>query len=351
MKKISTHFMAMALCGALCIIGLTTGCAKKDIAQLGERMRFLERDVLDTRAESVTTTEELKNLELRVDYLEREAVARGVKVPPRIPVSPASPAATKPDNTSQLLSKLPPSPMPSSPAVPSLAAPSADTKPVPAKLQSKPSKTTPAKTKTADNAAAQPDTNAIGSASSPAALPAELPGSLPVVSGEASASASIPDSIPGSTPISTGTIPRVSESSPTTPTPPSAPPSAPVQTEKNAYNAALHLYRTGRFPESEAAFQAFLEVYPNSSLVANALYWKGETFYSRGRFADAIFSFKDVQTRFPKHAKTPDSLLKTAMAYGKLGDKANESLHLTVLFEDWPQAEAAKRAHSMGLKP
>lgn len=141
----------------------------------------------------------------------------------------------------------------------------------------------------------------------------------------------------------------MSESTPATPVPNSRPASSPAQTEKNAYNMALGLYRTGRFAQAEAAFQAFLEAYPNSSLTPNALYWKGETYYSRGMFSDAIFAFKDVQARFPRHGKTPDSLLKTAMAYDKLGDKQNAELHLTVLKEDWPNSEATARAKQLGL--
>ena len=131
---------------------------------------------------------------------------------------------------------------------------------------------------------------------------------------------------------------------------PAPTPSAPaVQTEQNAYDMALGLYRTGRFAQAEAAFRAFLEAYPNSRLTPNALYWMGETFYSRGMFSDAIFAFKDVQARFPRHAKTPDSLLKTALAYSRLGDRQNAELHLTVLKEDWPKSEAVARAKQMGL--
>ena len=125
---------------------------------------------------------------------------------------------------------------------------------------------------------------------------------------------------------------------------------APAQ-ERNAYEAALRFYQQGRFIESYAAFQAFLDVYPQSKLTPNALYWQGETHYARQQYSEAIFSFKDVQTRFPRDNKTPDSLLKTAMSYSRLGDAANTSLHLVVLYEDWPDSEAAARARRMGLQP
>lgn len=334
MKRFPVLLMAMVL------LVSATGCAKKDIKQLGERMLFLEREVLDTRTDSSATKEEVRDLELRLDYLEREAVARGVKVPPRVAPSTTSQPMTSPDN------------MPSLPASPKPAA--AAPKKTEATKQDSGAKKTSSTLGRGATFALNPAGNASATAATAAASPSAQ-NAMPVVSGQASGAAGGLPTAQATTaampPQSAGTMPRVSESTPWPATPPSAPTAAPVQTEKNAYNTALQFYRTGRFAEAEAAFQAFLEVYPNSGLVANALYWKGETFYSRSRFPDAIFSFKDVQTRFPNHLKTPDSLLKTAMAYGKLGDKANESLHLTVLFEDWPQAEATKRAQKMGLKP
>lgn len=127
-------------------------------------------------------------------------------------------------------------------------------------------------------------------------------------------------------------------------------PSPPV-TEQSTYDTALRFYQSGRFKDAEAGFNKFLKEFPKSKLVANALYWRGESYYARSDFRNAIFAFKDVQARYPQHSKTPDSLLKTAMAYDKLGDKENAALHLVVLFEDWPQSEASRRAEKMGLKP
>jgi len=111
----------------------------------------------------------------------------------------------------------------------------------------------------------------------------------------------------------------------------------------NSYNAALGLYRDKQYREAELAFNAYLKANPEGTLAPNALYWKGETFYARGDYPQAIFAFKEVQTRYPKHPKAPDSLLKTAMSYGKIGDTENAGLHYLVLGEDFPNSAAAKR--------
>ncbi len=123
-----------------------------------------------------------------------------------------------------------------------------------------------------------------------------------------------------------------------------------AQSSKQLYDNAYHLYQKRQYAEAEMAFNAFLEQYPQDVLAPNALYWKGETLYARALYPQAIFAFKDVQTRYPKHPKTADSLLKTAMSYARLGDTENASLHYLVLLEDWPQSSAAQKARSMGSK-
>lgn len=114
--------------------------------------------------------------------------------------------------------------------------------------------------------------------------------------------------------------------------------------DKAAYAAALNLLQRGKADEARVRFEGFLSDYPNSSLVPNALYWKGESLYAQRRYADAIVAFKEVTARFPKHHKAADSLLKTALAYRQLGDDENVRFHLKALREDHPDSPAAKLA-------
>ena len=122
------------------------------------------------------------------------------------------------------------------------------------------------------------------------------------------------------------------------------------QTSRQLYDKAYNLYQKKQYAASEKVFDEFLAKYPQDVLAPNALYWKGETLYARAIYPQAIFSFKEVQTRYPKHPKTADSLLKTAMSYARLGDKENASLHYLVLIEDWPQSGAAQKARAMGAQ-
>lgn len=114
--------------------------------------------------------------------------------------------------------------------------------------------------------------------------------------------------------------------------------------DQTAYDAALALYNSDQFEKSRTAFDAFLGKYPKSDLVPNALYWKGETFYSQKDYAQSILTFKEVTGRYPKHSKAAAALLKIGMAYDNVGDRDNAVFYLRALVEDFPKSDPAKLA-------
>ena len=285
-------------------------CASQNNADiLAYRIALLELEMGLTQGGVDLNRESIRSLDSRLTFLENEAIRRGVSLPPRtaqsygqgtIPETPPAPVYIPPSQQPPPLSST--SNLPSSPV--STASPQA---------QSQSSGSVP-----------NPATVASSNIPSPMYEAAEMNG---------------PQSVYYPTPVQQPTQVASTISSNNS------------SGSQYAYDTALQLYRTGRFAESETAFNAFLATYPSNRLVPNALYWRGETYYARAMYVDAIFSFKDVQTRFPDNQKTPDSLLKTAMAYQKLGDAGNASLHLSALYEDWPNSEAARRASSLNLRP
>jgi len=124
----------------------------------------------------------------------------------------------------------------------------------------------------------------------------------------------------------------------------STPKKGATSSAQRAYDTALALYNTEKYNESRAAFEGFTAKYPKSDLVPNALYWKGETYYSQKDFAQAILSFKEVTGRYPKHAKAAAALLKIGMSYDKVGDSDNAIFYLRALVEDFPKSDPAKMA-------
>lgn len=112
------------------------------------------------------------------------------------------------------------------------------------------------------------------------------------------------------------------------------------------YKAALELYRASMYVEADAAFTEFLAAYPKSDYADNAQYWKGETAYDRGHYADALASFTAVIERYAGGNKASDALLKVGLCYDKLEDRQNARDVLSRLIEAYPGARASDIARA-----
>lgn len=110
---------------------------------------------------------------------------------------------------------------------------------------------------------------------------------------------------------------------------------------QSMYDAAYAKYNAGDFEGARGAFDEFVKKYPKNGLVPNALYWKGETYYSQKNYPQAILTFKEVTGRFPRHAKAAAALLKIGMSYDRVGDPDNAIFYLRALVEDFPGSAPA----------
>lgn len=115
----------------------------------------------------------------------------------------------------------------------------------------------------------------------------------------------------------------------------------------SAYKKALDTFMAHKYKESEAMFADFIKKYPKSSFMPNAGYWLGESYYAQKRYDEAILSFQSVVSKYPRHQKAADSLLKTGYSYERLGDKANARFYLGQVLDLYPDTRAASLARAM----
>ena len=112
----------------------------------------------------------------------------------------------------------------------------------------------------------------------------------------------------------------------------------------SAYLAALDAAKSGKTDKARALFNEFIADHPKSTLLPNALYWLGETYYHDNRYAQSILTFKEVTRRYPKNDKAAASMLKTGFAYERLGDLDNARFYLETLLEEYPGGQPARLA-------
>ena len=117
-------------------------------------------------------------------------------------------------------------------------------------------------------------------------------------------------------------------------------PDAKKKTDKEAYDAAYNLLIKAKYPEAEKAFSAFLKDFPDSSLVGNANYWLGETYYVRGQYEVAAGIFSDGLTKYKNSTKAPDNLLKLGLTMANLKKKDEACGFFKLMPEQFPKADA-----------
>ena len=89
--------------------------------------------------------------------------------------------------------------------------------------------------------------------------------------------------------------------------------------KNSLYSYAIELNRQRKYTDARGKFQEFIKKYPNDQLAGNAQYWIGETYYSVNDMKNAMKSFQDVLSKFPKSNKIPDAMLKIGYVQEKQG--------------------------------
>ncbi len=124
---------------------------------------------------------------------------------------------------------------------------------------------------------------------------------------------------------------------------PPAPPKKELSAEE-AYEMAYHLFKSKENDAARKAFDQFIRRYPTSSLVDNALFWMGETYYRTRDYENAVLNYQRVVKEFPKGSKGPDALLKMGYALEKMNEPGAAVAAMEKLLKAYPKAPQAKLA-------
>lgn len=114
----------------------------------------------------------------------------------------------------------------------------------------------------------------------------------------------------------------------------------PTDNAATLYDASFQALREQKYDRAATGFTEFLKRYSDDTLAGNAQYWLGETFYVRGKFADAAKVFATGYQKYPKSSKAPDNLLKLGLSLGQSGKKEDACVTLNQLSVQYRNAAA-----------
>lgn len=114
--------------------------------------------------------------------------------------------------------------------------------------------------------------------------------------------------------------------------------------EKKDFEAALAVFRSGKFADAGTAFADFLRLYSRSGYVPSARFWLGNAQYATRDYKEAIGNFKALISAAPGHARAPEAALSIANCQIELKDTRAARKTLEDLLKAYPQSEAATAA-------
>ncbi len=124
----------------------------------------------------------------------------------------------------------------------------------------------------------------------------------------------------------------------------------PAQGEGSAteiYLQAFGDYASGRYQKAIHGFETFLQRFPNNSYNSNAQYWLGDCYFNQQQYAPAIQEFEHLLNNYPSAPKSPDALLKIALAQLQLGETQKARQTINTLDQRYPKSTAAQKAQEL----
>ena len=113
----------------------------------------------------------------------------------------------------------------------------------------------------------------------------------------------------------------------------------------NAYQVGLNLLTKKQYKKAEAAFQKYLDDYPDGSYVANAHYWLGEIYLQQKNTHKAAAEFQVIRDKFLKSEKMLDAKLKLAIIHAEMGNIAEAKRELVEIKKHYPKSTVAQLAN------
>lgn len=111
--------------------------------------------------------------------------------------------------------------------------------------------------------------------------------------------------------------------------------------EKQQFEAALAILRTGDFAAAQTSFVAFIKRYPQSGYKSPALFWLGNAQYALRDYREAMVNFRTLVASEPDHLRAPEALLSMANCQVELKDVKSARQTWASLVKTYPQSEAA----------
>ncbi|MDR2051188.1 MAG: tol-pal system protein YbgF [Deltaproteobacteria bacterium] len=113
---------------------------------------------------------------------------------------------------------------------------------------------------------------------------------------------------------------------------------------KTLYDSGTKAFSDRRYDDAVRIFTDFINTYPRHSLISNAHFWQGESYYQLKNYSNAILAYQQVIEKYPGSNKLQSCMFKQGVAMYRRGQKDAAQVRLNELIRKYPKSTEATRA-------
>ena len=115
-------------------------------------------------------------------------------------------------------------------------------------------------------------------------------------------------------------------------------------TEKKDFEAAMDIFRGGKFDQAQVSLANFLQRYPQSGYAPSVLFWLGNAEYANKDYKSALTHFRQMLAASPNHTRAPEAMLAVSNVQLELKDVKGARKTLQDLMAAYPNTDTANVA-------
>ncbi|SHN54508.1 tol-pal system protein YbgF [Desulfovibrio litoralis] len=115
-------------------------------------------------------------------------------------------------------------------------------------------------------------------------------------------------------------------------------------TAKVLYDSGTQAFSERRYKDAIKIFDDFNKNFSKHQLAGNSQFWRGESFFQLGDFANAALAYQEVISKYPSNQKLQSAYLKQGMAFYRVGKKDAANLRFNELIKKYPNSHEAASA-------
>lgn len=119
---------------------------------------------------------------------------------------------------------------------------------------------------------------------------------------------------------------------------------ASTDTAKVLYDSGTKAFGERRYRDAIKIFDDFSANYAKHQLAGNSQFWRGESYFQLGDYANAALAYQEVISKYPASQKLQGSYLKQGMAFYKAGKKDAGKVRFDELIKKYPNSPEAASA-------